>query len=156
PYPRPRIRWVGTSIAATSVNSAAKKRAPLVRMCSIVDEEVALEEIFENQRMHIFGKWGPNYLWPTDRSRFSNRQGDKELSFNKVECPEHWTWTSEWKVDMKYTECDEEGWSYATDFPRFKYHLAKGKSNARKVGSSVRRRRWVRTMCLNPDADVAF
>ncbi|RLN99460.1 hypothetical protein DYB28_001531, partial [Aphanomyces astaci] len=132
------------------------KRAPLVRMCSIVDEEVALEEIFENQRMHIFGKWGPNYLWPTDRSRFSNRQGDKELSFNKVECPEHWTWTSEWKVDMKYTECDEEGWSYATDFPRFKYHLAKGKSNARKVGSSVRRRRWVRTMCLNPDADVAF
>ncbi|RHY06573.1 hypothetical protein DYB36_006466 [Aphanomyces astaci] len=119
----------------------------------IVDEEVALEEIFENQRMHIFGKWGPNYLWPTDRSRFSNRQGDKELSFNKVECPEHWTWTSEWKVDMKYTECDEEGWSYATDFPRFKYHLAKGKSNARKVGSSVRRRRWVRTMCLNPDAD---
>ncbi|RHY31191.1 hypothetical protein DYB32_003687 [Aphanomyces invadans] len=138
--------------AGLNAAALAKMRTSLVRMSSIVDEEVALEEIFENQRMHIFGKWGPNYLWPTDRPRFSNRQGDKELSFNKVECPRHWTWTSEWKVDMKYTECDEEGWSYATDFPRFKYHLAKGKSNARKAGSSVRRRRWVRTMCLDHDA----
>ncbi|KAF0693188.1 Aste57867_15782 [Aphanomyces stellatus] len=146
----------GGSTAASSADEgggATKKRTALVRMSSVIDEEVALEEIFENQRMHIFGKWGPNYLWPTDRPRFSNRHGDKEMSFNQVECPPNWTWTSEWKVDMKYTDCDEEGWSYASDFPRFKVHLAKGKSNARKVGCSVRRRRWVRTMCLDKVAD---
>ncbi|KAG9411888.1 hypothetical protein AC1031_017523 [Aphanomyces cochlioides] len=137
------------SLSEGTNDTGSSKRTALVRMSSIIDEEVALEEIFENQRMHIFGKWGPNYLWPTDRPRFSNRQGDKEMNFNDVVCPPNWTWTSEWKVDMKYTDCDEEGWSYATDFPRFKYHLAKGKSNPRKVGNSVRRRRWVRTMCLD-------
>ncbi|EQC35369.1 hypothetical protein SDRG_07081 [Saprolegnia diclina VS20] len=124
----------------------------LARLCSIIDEEVALEEIFENQRVHIFGKWEPNHLWPTDRPRFSNREGTKELAFDGVTPPRGWTWTSEWKIDNKYTECDEEGWSYATDFPRFKVHLAKGKSNARKGGNSVRRRRWIRTMCVIPDS----
>ncbi|OQR92608.1 hypothetical protein ACHHYP_03464 [Achlya hypogyna] len=141
--------------ATTGTTDATELALPqphrLARLCSIIDEEVALEEIFENQRVHIFGKWEPNHLWPTDRPRFSNRNGDKEMSFDAVTVPRGWTWTSEWKVDMKYTECDEEGWSYATDFPRFKVHLAKGKSNSKKGGNSVRRRRWIRTMCVIPD-----
>ncbi|OQS03259.1 hypothetical protein THRCLA_04443 [Thraustotheca clavata] len=140
----------GKSDDAPKENSVPEPHR-LARLCSIIDEQVALEEIFENQRVHIFGKWEPNHLWPTDRPRFSNRNGDKEMSFDAVNPPNGWIWTSEWKVDTKYTDCDEEGWSYATDFPRFKSHLARGKSNAKKGGNSVRRRRWIRTMCVIPD-----
>ncbi|KAJ0390605.1 hypothetical protein P43SY_005070 [Pythium insidiosum] len=111
---------------------------------------VALEEIFENQRVSIFGKWGPNHLLPTDRARFTNRNGDVSLSFEQIVLPPNWVWTSPWKIDKSYTECDEEGWSYATDFPRFKSHLARGKSSNKRLGASVRRRRWIRMMAYVP------
>jgi hypothetical protein len=122
---------------------------------STLDGTVALEEVFENQRVSIFGKWGPNHLLPTDRARFTNRNGVVELSFEKTQLPPHWVWTSPWKIDHNYTECDEEGWSYATDFPRFKTHLERGKSNQKKLGASVRRRRWIRTMCYVPPENQA-
>uniref|UniRef100_K3XB37 PH domain-containing protein n=1 Tax=Globisporangium ultimum (strain ATCC 200006 / CBS 805.95 / DAOM BR144) TaxID=431595 RepID=K3XB37_GLOUD len=126
------------------------RRAVLARYNSNLDGSVALEEIFENQRVSIFGKWGPNHLLPTDRERFTNRNGDIELSFEHITLPPHWIWTSPWKIDKNYTECDDEGWSYATDFPRFKMHLARGKSSMKRLGASVRRRRWIRMMCYVP------
>lgn len=126
------------------------RRAVFARYNSNLDGSVALEEIFENQRVSIFGKWGPNHLLPTDRERFTNRNGDVELSFEQVELPPHWIWTTPWKIDKNYTECDDEGWSYATDFPRFKQHLARGKSSMKRLGASVRRRRWIRMMCYVP------
>ncbi|TYZ57376.1 hypothetical protein PybrP1_009537 [[Pythium] brassicae (nom. inval.)] len=129
---------------------APPRRAVLARYNSNLDGSVALEEIFENQRVSIFGKWGPNHLLPTDRERFTNRSGDVELSFEQVELPQHWIWTTPWKIDKSYTECDDEGWSYATDFPRFKNHLARGKSSMKRLGASVRRRRWIRMMCYVP------
>lgn len=127
-----------------------QRRAVLARYNSNLDGSVALEEIFENQRVSIFGKWGPNHLLPTDRERFTNRNGDIELSFEQIALPLHWIWTSPWKIDKNYTECDDEGWSYATDFPRFKLHLARGKSSMKRLGASVRRRRWIRMMCYVP------
>ncbi|KAI9908318.1 hypothetical protein PsorP6_016318 [Peronosclerospora sorghi] len=81
----------------------------------------------------MFGKWAPNHLLPTDRPRFSNRDGDKTMSF-----------------EQSYTDCDDEGWSYATDFPRFKCHLDRGKSGMKRLGASVRRRRWIRMMAYVP------
>ncbi|KAF1333090.1 Tectonin beta-propeller repeat-containing protein 1, partial [Globisporangium splendens] len=126
------------------------RRAVFARYNSNLDGSVALEEIFENQRVSIFGKWGPNHLLPTDRERFTNRNGDIELSFEHITLPPHWIWTSPWKIDKNYTECDDEGWSYATDFPRFKMHLARGKSSMKRLGASVRRRRWIRMMCYVP------
>lgn len=128
----------------------APRRPVLARYNSNLDGSVALEEIFENQRVSIFGKWGPNHLLPTDRERFTNRSGDVELSFEQITLPPHWIWTSPWKIDKNYTECDGEGWSYATDFPRFKLHLARGKSSMKRLGASVRRRRWIRMMCYVP------
>lgn len=129
---------------------APPRRIVLARYNSNLDGSVALEEIFENQRVSIFGKWGPNHLLPTDRERFTNRNGDVELSFEHITLPPHWIWTSPWKIDKNYTECDDEGWSYATDFPRFKMHLARGKSSMKRLGASVRRRRWIRMMCYVP------
>lgn len=118
-----------------------------IRPHSLFDDTVALEEIFENQRISLVLGWGAGHLLPTDRCRFSNRSGDTELHFTTINAPENWEWTSSWKIDYAYTDCDDEGWSYATDFPRFRSHLQKGKSNTRKLGFSVRRRRWIRTLC---------
>ncbi|GLE01894.1 hypothetical protein PINS_up010732 [Pythium insidiosum] len=139
-----------SSQAQPTSQNGAPRRVMLARLNSTLDGSVALEEIFENQRVSIFGKWGPNHLLPTDRARFTNRNGDVGLSFEQIMLPPNWVWTSPWKIDKSYTECDEEGWSYATDFPRFKSHLARGKSSNKRLGASVRRRRWIRMMAYVP------
>ncbi|TDH73915.1 hypothetical protein CCR75_008896 [Bremia lactucae] len=134
-----------------SSTGMGSRRGPRVaRYNSTLDGSVALEEIFENQRVSMFGKWAPNHLLPTDRPRFSNRDGDKAMSFEQVSLLPHWSWTTPWRIDKSYTDCDDEGWSYATDFPRFKFHLARGKSSMKRLGASVRRRRWIRMMASVP------
>ncbi|KAL4162039.1 hypothetical protein PRNP1_002587 [Phytophthora ramorum] len=136
-----------------STGVVSRRRPSVTRYNSTLDGSVALEEIFENQRVSMFGKWAPNHLLPTDRPRFSNRDGDKAMSFEQVSLPPHWSWTTPWRIDKSYTDCDDEGWSYATDFPRFKFHLARGKSSMKRLGASVRRRRWIRMMaCVPPEA----
>lgn len=140
----------GAAATAASRKSVALRRPTLMRYNSTLDGSVALEEIFENQRVSMFGKWAPNHLLPTDRARFTNREGDVELSFEQVTVPPHWVWTTPWRIDKSYTDCDDEGWSYASDFPRFKSHLARGKSSKQRIGASVRRRRWIRMMAYVP------
>ncbi|CAI5720877.1 hypothetical protein KXD40_005978 [Peronospora effusa] len=133
-----------------SAGVVSSRRPSVVRYNSTLDGSVGLEEIFENQRVSMFGKWAPNHLLPTDRPRFSNRDGDKAMSFEQVSLPPNWSWTTPWRIDKSYTDCDDEGWSYATDFPRFKFHLARGKSSMKRLGASVRRRRWIRMMAYVP------
>ncbi|KAJ8544489.1 hypothetical protein ON010_g11777 [Phytophthora cinnamomi] len=140
--PRPR--------RSSSTGVVSRRRPSVTRYNSTLDGSVGLEEIFENQRVSMFGKWAPNHLLPTDRPRFSNREGDKAMSFEQVSLPPHWSWTTPWRIDKNYTDCDDEGWSYATDFPRFKFHLARGKSSMKRLGASVRRRRWIRMMAYVP------
>ncbi|ETI55095.1 hypothetical protein F441_02169 [Phytophthora nicotianae CJ01A1] len=135
---------------SSSTGAASRRRPSVARYNSTLDGSVGLEEIFENQRVSMFGKWAPNHLLPTDRPRFSNRDGDKAMSFEQVSLPPNWSWTTPWRIDKSYTDCDEEGWSYATDFPRFKFHLARGKSSMKRLGASVRRRRWIRMMAYVP------
>ncbi|KAE8882842.1 hypothetical protein PF005_g14635 [Phytophthora fragariae] len=135
---------------SSSTGVVSRRRPSVTRYNSTLDGSVALEEIFENQRVSMFGKWAPNHLLPTDRPRFSNREGDKAMSFEQVSLPPHWSWTTPWRIDKNYTDCDDEGWSYATDFPRFKFHLARGKSSMKRLGASVRRRRWIRMMAYVP------
>ncbi|CCI42370.1 unnamed protein product [Albugo candida] len=153
-----------SSITSHCIHSAASPsgagptllRKPSIsnRLNSTLDGTVALEEIFENQRMSLFGKWGPNHLLPTDRARFTNRSGHVELGFEQIRLPPHWVWTTPWKIDKRYTDCDDEGWSYATDFRRFNAHLARGKSSSKRLGASVRRRRWIRMMAYVPQVDL--
>ncbi|KAF4037195.1 Integral peroxisomal membrane peroxin [Phytophthora infestans] len=135
---------------SSSIGATSRRRPSVARYNSTLDGSVALEEIFENQRVSMFGKWAPNHLLPTDRPRFSNRDGDKAMSFEQVSLPPSWSWTTPWRIDKSYTDCDDEGWSYATDFPRFKFHLARGKSSMKRLGASVRRRRWIRMMAYVP------
>ncbi|CAI5725836.1 unnamed protein product [Peronospora destructor] len=133
-----------------SAGVVSRRRPSVAHYNSTLDGSVGLEEIFENQRVSMFGKWAPNHLLPTDRPRFSNRDGDKAMSFEQVSLPLNWSWTTPWRIDKSYTDCDDEGWSYATDFPRFKFHLARGKSSMKRLGASVRRRRWIRMMAYVP------
>ncbi|CAH0477554.1 unnamed protein product [Peronospora belbahrii] len=135
---------------SSSTGVISRRRPTVSRYNSTLDGSVGLEEIFENQRVSMFGKWAPNHLLPTDRPRFSNRDGDKAMSFEQVSLPPNWSWTTPWRIDKSYTDCDDEGWSYATDFPRFKFHLARGKSSMKRLGASVRRRRWIRMMAYVP------
>ncbi|KAI9920181.1 hypothetical protein PsorP6_015352 [Peronosclerospora sorghi] len=101
-------------------------------------------------RVIMFGKRAPNHLLPTDRPRFSNHDCDKVMGFEQVTLPPDCSWTTSWRIDKSYTDCDDEGWSYATDFPRFKCHLARGKSGMKRLGASVRRRRWIQMMAYVP------
>ncbi|RLN61159.1 hypothetical protein BBJ29_002848 [Phytophthora kernoviae] len=140
---------------SSSTGVISRRHPNVTRYNSTLDGSVALEEIFENQRVSMFGKWAPNHLLPTDRPRFSNRDGDKAMSFEQVSLPPLWSWTTPWRIDKNYTDCDDEGWSYATDFPRFKFHLARGRSSMKRLGASVRRRRWIRMMAyVPPEASV--
>lgn len=148
PPPLPLSRSSGASSNQAQAN-VVKARAS----SSVLDATVAVEEIFENQRFSLLGGWGVGHLLVTDRERFTNRAGAPlPIGFSKP-CPENWTWTSNWHIDYKYTVSDEDGWSYASDFPRFQVHLQKGKSSARKLGASVRRRRWIRTLCYLPPSN---
>ncbi|POM60053.1 hypothetical protein PHPALM_31132 [Phytophthora palmivora] len=148
---RPSISPARPSRPRRSSSTGVVLRRPSVASYnSTLDGSVGLEEIFENQRVSMFGKWAPNHLLPTDRPRFSNRDGDKAMSFEQVSLPPNWSWTTPWRIDKSYTDCDDEGWSYATDFPRFKFHLARGKSSMKRLGASVRRRRWIRMMAYVP------
>nr|CCA17803.1 conserved hypothetical protein [Albugo laibachii Nc14] len=164
PGKKKRFQVLSESSISHCIHSAASPhgagptllRKPSIsnRLNSTLDGTVALEEIFENQRMSLFGKWGPNHLLPTDRARFSNRSGHVELGFEQIRLPPHWVWTTPWKIDKRYTDCDDEGWSYATDFRRFNAHLARGKSSSKRLGASVRRRRWIRMMAYVPQGDL--
>ncbi|CAI5710260.1 unnamed protein product [Hyaloperonospora brassicae] len=145
----------GRPVRSLSTGVISSQRPSITRYNSTLDGSVGLEEIFENQRVSMFGKWAPNHLLPTDRPRFSNREGDKKMSFEQVLLPLHWSWTTPWLIDKSYTDCDDEGWSYATDFPRFKFHLARGKSSMKRLGASVRRRRWIRMMAYVPSDSTA-
>ncbi|KAI9917669.1 hypothetical protein PsorP6_013314 [Peronosclerospora sorghi] len=128
----------------------SRRRPSDTRYNSTLDGSVGLEEISENQRVSMVGKWAPNRLLPMDRPRFSNRDGDKAMSFEQVTLPPDWSWTTPWRIDKSYTDCDDEGWSYATDFTRFKCHLARGKSGMKRLGASVRHHRWIRMMAYVP------
>ncbi|KAK3915633.1 Tectonin beta-propeller repeat-containing protein [Frankliniella fusca] len=97
------------------------------------------EEAFENER------WLPvegfsNRLFPMDRYQFSSADGLTDRSLNKVRLPSMaWQWESDWHLELSLDgqTLDQDGWTYAVDFPA-KYYPQK------QWKSCVRRRKWVR------------
>ena len=56
-------------------------------------------------------------------------------------------WTSNWRLDLEFTNCDQEGWSYATDFWLLSLHQHQQTARkARRTFDFVRRRKWYRMM----------
>lgn len=97
------------------------------------------EETYENQR------WTPvngfsDKLLPTDRSNYSTIDGLQEKSKEKIKLPTMaWQWESPWYVDTRLNgkQLEQDGWTYAVDFPA-EY------SSSKKFTSCVRRRKWIR------------
>ena len=58
-----------------------------------------------------------------------------------------YVWASEWSTDLIYTNCDEDGWSYALNYSLLSVHMRKKTSVAAPTSwSYVKRRKWVRVM----------
>ncbi|XP_071037435.1 tectonin beta-propeller repeat-containing protein 1 isoform X2 [Parasteatoda tepidariorum] len=99
--------------------------------------------IYENQRWNPLSGFTAKGL-PTDRYMWSDETGRIECTKDNTHLPSgHWQWISDWCVDYKTPGgVDNEGWQYATDFPR-SYHGYK------RFTDYVRRRRWYRKCKLS-------
>jgi hypothetical protein len=104
--------------------------------------------IFENQRRKLNTDYSSNYLLSSDRSNYSNEIGNIESDFepnSKCESPNGYEWMDEWILDLVYTYCDANGWSYANDFGFLMSNYRKGLSQTRTDNFRfVRRRKWIR------------
>ena len=122
------------------VSSTSLSKAPQISVSHFFtnmnapDQSVRIVETFENQRKFPFMAWGKMRL-PTDRPRWSDRDGQREVLKESFSLPEGWEWEGEW------TLCGggADHWEYAIDFPA-KYSLTESKLDV------VRRRCWRRTM----------
>ena len=81
---------------------------------------------YENQRWNaVSGLMGlrngfSNVLLPSDRPRWSNRTGRISLPREQFICNNNCYWLNKWRVDFSILNgCDDNGWQYAIDFPRF-------------------------------------
>uniref|UniRef100_A0A7S0RX04 V-SNARE coiled-coil homology domain-containing protein n=1 Tax=Pyramimonas obovata TaxID=1411642 RepID=A0A7S0RX04_9CHLO len=115
---------------------------------------VKREQVSQNERWApVFG-WTPKSLLPTERGPFSGGAPHAKaslkhwLSDSKQKKGEHvdhapgaprWEWCSEWTL-IRDANCDEDGWQYATGWPKGKAIWAPKQGR----GHLVRRRRWVR------------
>jgi hypothetical protein len=101
----------------------------------------ALLEVYENQRRFPVVGWSDSKLLPSDRYKWSNRSGTRELKRDDATIvPKGYALKEEfgWRVEpLKDSPGDAQGWEYALDFPR---QFGPRES----FNTWVRRRRWVR------------
>ncbi|CAM6102066.1 unnamed protein product [Calypogeia fissa] len=123
---------------------------------SATDEpDVALEEVFENQRFQPLGGWGskwPGHLMPTDPGRWSSRDlSSSSQDFIDTPLPPGWVWTSDWALD-KASHVDADGWYYGADFQSLRWPPTSVKASKKSTFDFARRRRWVRTRQRVPES----
>jgi hypothetical protein len=106
--------------------------------------------VFENQRYRPLFGWGSKgFLFPHDRSPFSDETGQTTFSsantLNEIPPPPNYEWATPWKFNQDYTTVDGEGWCYARSFSRLSEKLEAGTSSSTpRPGHVVRRRLWTR------------
>lgn len=90
--------------------------------------------------------WGssyPGHLLPTDRSCFSDESGWKTVpgeKFDDIQPKDGFEWCGDFAKDLTYTDTDEEGFTYAFDFPILSSDFRTGKTK-------VKAERCVDTQC---------
>ncbi|KAF0694780.1 Aste57867_14378 [Aphanomyces stellatus] len=134
------------------------------------------EEVFEVQIMHPYKLplgWRPaSQPWRDRVGEVPESPFVKLLdSFNPMtnaahdsmvdDAKETWRWSSSWEVEVSYTACDEDGWTYGLSIASMNNHLAEGTSRTKpRPYDFLRRRRWVRTRVKvtphDPAADGRF
>ena len=120
-------------------SNSLKVTAVGAQYCSTRGTESETErviDVYENQRRYPFVGWSSKLL-PTDRNRWSDRQGNTVPSTEAYPLKDGWAWTDEWRL----VGGGEDGWEFSIDFPS-KF------STKTSVTDCVRRRVWRRTMRL--------
>ncbi|XP_076932508.1 uncharacterized protein LOC143598077 [Bidens hawaiensis] len=108
---------------------------------------IAVEEIFENQRHSSILGWGNkrSNFRGNDPGRWSNRSFSYSSNdFYEPPLPPGWAWTTPaWMID-KSGPVDVDGWAYGRDYQTLKWPPTP-QSSSKSAQHNVRRRRWIRT-----------
>eukprot|EP00127_Corallochytrium_limacisporum_P003424 Clim_evm52s149 gene=Clim_evmTU52s149 len=145
PEEAPEEATNGKPVVAESVEVVGEVEGGTAFIDDTTGNETIWEIVYENERAIPLKGWSPNTAnrphWSDDRGfpvPYHPGSTDKELF-------EGWEWVEEWHLDKEYTNCDEEGWSYASDFTQLVKRKLKGKSISEAgLTDFVRRRRWIR------------
>lgn len=127
-------------------NAMARRRSSL-KSASDVPEEVIVE-VFENEQRTMIP---PTDFSPENLIRhghLTDESGTVVYSYDRLDLypePSGYEWCNEWCIDLWYTSCDFNGWSYATSFSNLREHLRKSDSISSSALKTVRRRRWTRS-----------
>ncbi|CAG9467598.1 unnamed protein product [Pedinophyceae sp. YPF-701] len=135
------------------------KSAATVLMNREVSPGVVEVQMFENERAQPFRGFGhtwPGHMLPSDRGHWSLGSGkdcgtnSQERAIVEPQLPAGWAWLGPWCVDLlprPWEGVDEEGWSYALDFPWVGWPPRRSKGKPGRI-DFVRVRRWVRVRVL--------
>jgi hypothetical protein len=108
---------------------------------------VTLVEVYENQRRQPYYPFDWSNRAYT-RPLYSDESLNVGYKFEKLDDaapPPGCVWASEWCIDKKYTETDENGWIYGLAFRRILSDRKHGKpSHTKPQNMMARRRKWVR------------
>ncbi|KAK6160946.1 hypothetical protein DH2020_004327 [Rehmannia glutinosa] len=113
----------------------------------ISNNNIVIEEIFENQQYRPVSGWGNNEYGSRDRD--PGRWSTRDFSYSSKEffeppLPPGWEWASTWTVDRSQF-VDTDGWAYGPDYQSLKWPPNSPKSGTKSARDAVRRRRWTRT-----------
>jgi hypothetical protein len=130
------------------------------RQCSCDGVDGIEYHVFENQR-RVFLEWGARNLMSFERTAYTEESGTTSCPFTnhdvKFKPPKGYVWQEDsrdqWLVDKEYTNTDEDGWVYGTDFGYVMQNLRLGVSTTSSQLRSVRRRRWKRVAVKAPSVD---
>nr|XP_043635621.1 uncharacterized protein LOC122606820 [Erigeron canadensis] len=143
--------------------SCATKSLDHDQTSEITDCNIAVEEVFENQRHSSILGWGkrPSFRG-NDPGRWSNRNFSYSSNdFYEPPLPPGWTWTSAWMID-KTDPVDVDGWAYGRDYQTLKWPPTP-QNSSKSSQDNMRRRRWIRTrqkisdqQMPNTDSDICI
>ena len=116
-----------------------------------VEPHIAMIEVYENQRRQPYYPfdWSSKAYTRPLYSDESFNIGYKFDDIKHAAPPQGCSWASEWCLDKKYVETDDNGWNYGLAFRTILSNQKKGKSHTKPQNMMARRRKWMRKVVTN-------